>query len=474
MPGQSVDDLVAELLDAPRASVLAAAGCGKTELIAKTVAADPDGRHLVLTHTHAGVHALQARLRRFDVAAKRAPVSTIGAFALRFAASFPQTCGLPTSTPSKNAEWRGVYEAATQLLATSVLARIVRASYSSVLVDEYQDCTLVQHELVRGLAAVVPVRVFGDPVQGLFDFAEDGLVDWSRDVDGELERLAEIETPYRWRNTNPALGEWLASARHALVAGQPLPDPGDVVTRGASDRQEQLRVCRQTSQEREVRVVAIHGHPNQAHALAKNLKGLYSSMEEMACHDLMQAAATIDAAEGPDRSLAVMDFLKQCTSNTGQSLSSARARYARGQTATARATSSHKPAVNALNEVAEAGTPDIVLNAIDAILELPGVRVHRRELLREMRRALRHQQHHPEADLTDAAWHVRDITRRTGRRMPRLAVGRTHLVKGLEFQRAIVLDASALGTPQQLYVAITRGAYSLSLLGEPRHFPPAL
>lgn len=465
-------DLISELLAAPRASVVAAAGCGKTELIAQTVAADREARHLVLTHTHAGVHALQARLRRFEVAGKRAPVSTIGAFALRFAGSFPQISGLPTAVPTSNADWRTVHECAARLFEVPTLARVLRASYSSVLVDEYQDCSPTQHGLVCALADVLPVRVFGDPVQGLFDFADDGVVDWNRDVDGEFDRLAEVDTPYRWRHTNPQLGDWLAAARRALVDGDALPDPGDAVTRGSADRRDQLDACRRKSRAHDARVIAIHGHPNQAHAFAKNLQGLYSSMEEMACHTLMEAAGAIDAAEGPYRSLAVVDFLTVCASNIRQPLDSARGRYARGELATAKDTSPHKPTVDALNAVAGTGTPDTILSAINAALALPGVHVYRRELLREMRRALNRQQQQPGTALTDAAWHVRDLTRRIGRRMPRLAVGRTHIVKGLEFDDAIVLDAGALTTPQQLYVAITRGARSLTLLGDPPHFDP--
>ena len=50
----------ATLLSADRAFVIAPAGCGKTELIAKAVYLDAGCRSLVLTHTHAGIDALWA------------------------------------------------------------------------------------------------------------------------------------------------------------------------------------------------------------------------------------------------------------------------------------------------------------------------------------------------------------------------------------------------------------------------------
>lgn len=156
-----MDELISDLLRTPRASVVAAAGCGKTELIARAIAADPVGRHLVLTHTHAGVHALRDRLRRFDVPSHRATVSTIAAFALRLAAAFPGTSGLATTAPTGDDEWRAVQASASRPLQMPAVAEVLRASYSSVLVDEYQDCTPTQHHLVCALADILHVRVFG-------------------------------------------------------------------------------------------------------------------------------------------------------------------------------------------------------------------------------------------------------------------------------------------------------------------------
>lgn len=467
-----MNELVGQLLRVPRASVVAAAGCGKTELIARVVAADPGQRHLVLTHTHAGVHALRDRLRRFDVTGERAAVSTVAAFALRLASALPATSELPTTTPTSDDEWRAVQRSAGRLPEVRAVAEMLRASYSSVLVDEYQDCTTTQHDLVRAIAQVLPVRVFGDPLQGIFNFAGD-IINWRRDVDPCFERLAELEVPYRWQDVNPALGAWLTGARHALLSGRPLPDDGGVVMRGPAERPQQLDICRRRAREDAGRVVAIHGQPPQAHAFAQQLQGQYSSIEEMACESLMRTAATLDAAQEYERPVALLDFLANAASNVSRYLRSARRRYEQGQPATARDNSPHKRAVDVLNTVACSSAPGHAVRAIDSILQLPEVRPYRRELLNEMRRALRYQADNPECSLQEAAWHARDLTRRMGRRLPRLTVGRTFLVKGLEFDHAVVLDASALRTPQQVYVALTRGARSLALLGEVRRFRPA-
>jgi len=97
--------------------------------------------------------------------------------------------------------------------------------------------------------------------------------------------------------------------------------------------------------------------------------------------------------------------------------------------------------------------------------------IYRRELVGEMKRALKEQSLHRELTLREAAWTVRERTRHVGRRLPRRAMARTHLVKGLEFDDTIVLNADELDA-KNLYVAITRGARSLSILSASRVVKP--
>ena len=59
--------------------VVLPAGAGKTELIARATcfASETVGRQLILTHTHAGVHALRDRLARLGVAPQSYTLTTI-------------------------------------------------------------------------------------------------------------------------------------------------------------------------------------------------------------------------------------------------------------------------------------------------------------------------------------------------------------------------------------------------------------
>src|SRR5437867_9801783 len=73
--------------------------------------------------------------------------------------------------------------------------RILRASYAGLYVDEYQDCSGPQHEIVLKLARDLPCRLLGDPLQGIFDF-NGQPVDWERDVFATFESLGQMEIPH--------------------------------------------------------------------------------------------------------------------------------------------------------------------------------------------------------------------------------------------------------------------------------------
>lgn len=90
-----------------------------------------------------------------------------------------------------------------------------------VLIDEYQDCSGLQHDLAVALSGIVPTLVFGDPMQGIFEFAGADL-SWERTIHAAFPYAGTLETPHRWARTNPKLGEWIADARERLATGREL------------------------------------------------------------------------------------------------------------------------------------------------------------------------------------------------------------------------------------------------------------
>jgi DNA helicase-2/ATP-dependent DNA helicase PcrA len=165
------EQIAHELAISSRSSFVAPAGCGKTELIVRSVG-QCDGPQLVLTHTHAGVRSLRARFRKYGISNKQFHVTTIDGFAKRYAVAYPRSAG-PISTglliPSTGTvDWDGLRKEATNLFELKFIRNTLLETYSGIFVDEYQDCTASQHRLILNLANVFPCRVLGDPLQGIF------------------------------------------------------------------------------------------------------------------------------------------------------------------------------------------------------------------------------------------------------------------------------------------------------------------
>lgn len=211
----------ATVLSAKRAFVIAPAGCGKTQLIAEAVHFDSACRSLVLTHTHAGVDALRRRLKTLGAKASTYEVDTIAGWSLRLAVSFPNISGITTERPV-NEQWADVYRATARILSFGAIKTVIRASFDSVYVDEYQDCSLLQHEIVIKLVEILPIRIVGDPLQGIFDFGESEIVDWENHVKPHFNELPRLSEPHRWAGKNPALGDWLLTVRKKLETGLPV------------------------------------------------------------------------------------------------------------------------------------------------------------------------------------------------------------------------------------------------------------
>jgi DNA helicase-2/ATP-dependent DNA helicase PcrA len=446
-----------------RALVITPAGCGKTELIARAVAYEDCGRQLILTHTHAGVKSLCDRLRRFGVSTRLYQIDTIAGFALKYGASFPQSSGLGEFVPSEQ-EWDQVYEAGRVIVSGSAGRKVISSTYSGLYVDEYQDCTQIQHELIMALAEILPCRIVGDPLQGIFDFGDNELVDWFQDILPNFERLPDIKKPWRWVDQNEALGDWLLEVRDCLFRGTPvdLRAAPAGVTWARPTLQNQINLCFDCTSGHKDSVVAVHKWANEAHALAQKLNGAYTSMEEVESKDLLNWSAKLENSAGSVRALSVIGFASICMTRVSSELRTIKRKLEANDLDFSRI-SKHIDIALALKSVATSADLAPVLDALALIESLPGSVLYRRELWQDMKRSIDEYERGGHDTLKDAAWWVRDRGRIWGRRVDRRIVSRVLLIKGLEFDHSIVLNADRLEA-KELYVAMTRGSRSLRVL----------
>ena len=71
-----------------------------------------------------------------------------------------------------------------------------------------------------------------------------------------------------------------------------------------------------------------------------------------------------------------------------------------------------------------------------------------------------------EGHLPEIAWNIRDTGRRVGRRIDKNTISTTLLIKGLEFDHAVILNINEFDDAENLYVAMTRGSKSLTVLSD--------
>jgi DNA helicase-2/ATP-dependent DNA helicase PcrA len=458
-----------------RGYVVAPAGFGKTHLIADATALSA-GRQLILTHTYAGVNALRRKMQLRGVSDKLYRIDTIASWALRLSLSYSTTSGWTEERPADGARWNALYDACSALLDRDFIRRIVRASYVGLYVDEYQDCSVAQHNIVLKIARDLPCRVLGDPLQGIFDFEGQHPVDWVRDVEGNFERLGTLEIPHRWgRAGAPELGDWLRGVRALLEQGHPVDlaaaRPRSVrVVEAASDPrllfQQQGNTCRYFPGHEEHTVVAIHKGDGRSkarcHALSRVLGGRYSSIEEVEGKDVFAFLRKIERAPTNARRLkAVIEFAAKCMTGVENNLPAA---TIRGEHTEIRA-NTRNPLVAALaNAYLAAPGSGAMAALLKGMTQTAGVRVIRADLFNRVMAILRKQAMHPQENLQQVGDRYQREFRFVGRPVGhRRIIGTTLLVKGLEYDHAIVLDATSLSR-KDLYVALTRGARTLTII----------
>lgn len=215
-------ELDIDLLTVDRGTITAPAGCGKTHLIADALSRHAGPKPiLVLTHTNAGVAALRGRLERAGVRASNYRLATIDGWAMRLLTMFPQRAGHDPailSVTNPRAHYPAIRAAASGLLAGQHISDILAATYDRLIVDEYQDCSVAQHEIVVHASTALRTCVLGDPLQAIFSFAGP-TADWEREVKAQFPSAGELDTPWRWINAGEEdFGRWLLAMRAILTA----------------------------------------------------------------------------------------------------------------------------------------------------------------------------------------------------------------------------------------------------------------
>lgn len=452
------------------AYIVAPAGHGKTEMIVDLVIAS-SGKSLLLTHTNAGVEALKKRLKKRNVDGKKFSISTIAGFCMRWCAAYPATSNTYGTKFGDKDFYQKCYAGATTIFSSEWSRDVIKSTYSNVIVDEYQDCIIDQHNIFLNLSKSVPVYVLGDPLQAIFGWAGK-LVSWNN---LEFEKV-EIDTyPWRWHETNPELGQFLQEIRTPLL---PSLDGHRVSLSVKSDLQNpSIKIISSAegaewkflnSLRRYSRVLYITKWPEQQKDLCKKTKGIFQNDEPQSLSELFDIAKSLDEFNAEDQVALIYKFLPLCVNHVNEELGAYGIHIQNGDYNFSRI-KKHPGFGVLVNNVLNSHAIDDIYNVLNWVKNTPVFTIYRIELFNELLRALSYAKNSG-CTIEDAARQIR-----TEPKLQRQYSGfkflssRTVLSKGLEFD-CVVIDASRQVKASDrycatdFYVALTRATKAIYII----------
>jgi len=237
----------------------------------------------------------------------------------------------------------------------------------------------------------------------------------------------------------------------------------------------QANACRVFQCDPKESVIAIHKgsqeYKSKCHLLSKNLGGRYSSIEEIEGRALfLFVKRFVAATTDQNRLKEVIAFACKCMTQVKVSLSAA---TVRGEHTAVRNNTRNPDVARAANAFLVDPASVNLFGFLAAIKTIRKVDIFRADLFNRMIGVLRKHMLNPQITLAEAAEKYRAEFRYRGRPVGRRKlIGTTLLVKGLEFDHAIILDAESLSR-KELYVAFTRGAKSLTIISSSPFLNPA-
>lgn len=475
MASDELNRLAAEIVAEAPCSLEMPAGTGKTELLAAcaTMVAQQGERSLILTHTNAGVDAIRKRLKRFGVLPKMVRVETITSWAFTLSRSYPS---IAKTTVPEVPDWSAsmsYVQGATLVAKTEAIRRVHAISFGFLFVDEYQDCTLDQHQLVAEISRAGPrTVVLGDRLQAIFGFDPNRpLINWDAHVTPTYRPKKLPSVPHRWRRHNSALGQWLLDIRPLLVDGGTF-DFSSHHVKGLQwkqfDSNSAVRTVNNAAYALSITtesVVLLDKWASDVAKHANRLGGSYAVMEDIGGRFMAEQLSTLPTEHDPSLALWLAKMAKKCFVGLGGLDRTVQRRLENGRTISDLKRGGLAMVQAALDGLVTNTTYDQLQIAADEIRATPSLTLYRPEAwddtFRAIARSVEDGQRPSEALAT-----VRDRARMGGRADRRRVASRTLLVKGLEFDHVIIANAQNFTDPRQLYVALSRAKKSVTVIGK--------
>lgn len=484
-PSLTMTDLKSTALEAlttdGRCSIEMPAGTGKTQMVALIAEAvtSRGGNVLLLTHTNAGVFALTKRCQSMGVEMGHCKISTICAFAERISRSYPKTSGLSASlSPSDENYHFTCVNAATLLARQGFFSEVIRCSYQTLVVDEYQDCTSAQQDFILALSDAVPKTiVLGDRLQRILDFGKEPFPDWESEVEEAFPRFQIDEfTPFRWIGNNEALGRWLLEyVRPRLLGGESIDfgtSPGGVKEVHCVANERLNATFNEAACLRKLQGDLLVLYQTSARGigatLCKRLGKGFTYMEDLNGSFIRGHIEQYDSFSDPKPTAYWLACLaKECFSGLGTSALDTTVmnalRTGKDLSRYKGARPKFKDALSCLDNLQRCNDPQLFSKCCIAIQNSPVSSLYRKEAWQDGIASVRGSLISGRSAAEEFSL-INNAKRHQTRRDEKNVVSRTVLVKGLEYSNVVISGFDAMGNEQNQYVALTRASRALSVV----------
>jgi DNA helicase-2/ATP-dependent DNA helicase PcrA len=294
---------------------------------------------------------------------------------------------------------------------------------------------------------------------------------WDQDVKESFPLIAELNTPWRWNNAGtPELGQWILNCRDSLLNGSSidlLGCPAHVHWHELSDNaqkniqtqnQAQYRIRTENNIEDSLLIIGDSRNPRSRHNFASSSRGI-DVVEPVDLGDVTEIASHMDNFNGSELADKILISVSLMMTGVGRSNINKRIH-------TILAGRNRTPATDielAVKSVIESGGRNSIASLLSSLELCPDTRVFRKGAFSALKYAVSLSISDPSKTIKQSAEVIREQRRHQGdRRIPQRAIGSTLLLKGLESEHSLILDAGAM-TPQNLYVALSRGAKSVTV-----------
>jgi DNA helicase-2/ATP-dependent DNA helicase PcrA len=455
-----------------KSMLIAPAGFGKTHTISECLKETKEiGKQLILTHTHAGIASLKDKLVKANIKSGDYHIETITSFAQKYVLAFYRGKDIPEQSDSKQ-YYPFIIKKALVLLKCRPILAVISNSYKGVFVDEYQDCTIAQHDLIVAISHAMPVRVLGDHMQGIFEFNGEQLVNMedSEHVGAFASNLYELEEPQRWmQSNNLQLGLELKEIRENLKKEEEIrlsdyPSIETVLVKEADLYTPRTAYNKKVSElMKRDNVLIIHPVTTSIHPrlmIIQRFNNAFTLIESIDDKSFYSYSKTIDGLTCDSWILTIIDLCHKLFNKTSVNnwFNDKGLKNKKGLSV------KDSNLMAALKKLSERLSESIsfydVSNFVKMVLKLPTVKCYRRDLFRSLCQAMEEAED-KKITVLEAMMNVRNSVRRVGRKVSGRCIGTTLLTKGLEFDTVAIIDAHKFTCPKNFYVAITRGSKRL-------------